>query len=560
MRLLLSFLLLLQLAHAQLHDDITLQKMVGSMLIVGFDGQSVDKNSQIVKDIQNYNLGGVILFDRDFHKRERTKNIHSPKQLQTLTQQLKNFAKNPLFIAVDQEGGRVARLKPTYGFEPIPSAAKMAKLPLEEVAILYNKQSIMLQEMGINMNFAPVLDLAIEPRNRVIYQLERSYGSEPKKVTEMATTLINTQTAHNIISVAKHFPGHGSSLTDSHKGFVDISETWSKKELEPYKILIKEHKLDAIMTAHVFNKHLDNKYPATLSRKINQKLLREKLGFRGVIISDDMQMKAIAAHYSLKETVTLAINAGVDILLFGNQLSHNSTQEIVSTIIEQIKAGKISLSRIKEANERIENLHTKQSIIQKPIIFKDKRKVMTMAYIKKHYSLTPKDITIIPKIIVEHWTAVPTLKKSFERLYPQKLFTDRADIAAASALNVSAHYLIDRDGDIYQLMPDNWMARHVIGLNYSAIGIENVGGKNNKQEDLTPAQIRANIALIKYLKDKYPTIEYLIGHYEYREMEKNPLWLEKDAGYRTKKADPGKKFMHAVRQGVTDLKLKSADE
>jgi len=109
-------------------------------------------------------------------------------------------------------------------------------------------------------------------------------------------------------------------------------------------------------------------------------------------------------------------------------------------------------------------------------------------------------------------------------------------------------------------MPDNYMARHVIGLNYSAIGVENVGGEANKKEDLTPAQVTANIKLVEYLKEKYPDIEYLIGHYEYKQMQKNPLWLEKDASYRTTKADPGAKFMQAVREGVKELHLKGADE
>jgi len=560
MKLLLTFLLLLQLAHAALPDDATLQKMIGSMLVVGFDGTSVDKESQIVKDIQAYNLGGVILFDKDFHSRDKTKNIRSPKQLKALTQQLKKFAQAPLFISVDQEGGNVARLKPTYGFIKIPSATAIAKLPTKKIATIYNQEAEMLREMGINMNFAPVLDLAIEPKNKVIYQMKRSYGKEPQEVARLASVLIDAQKRNNIISVAKHFPGHGSSLQDSHKGFVDISHTWSKKELEPYKILLREQKLSAIMTAHVFNRELDDKYPTTLSRKVNQKLLREQLGFRGVIISDDMQMKAISAHYSLKEAVTLAINAGVDMLLFGNQLSHNSTKELINTILTQVKSGKIPLSRIEEANKRIANLHTAQSIIQKPIIFKHQRKAMTKAYIKKHYDLDVKDIQITPKIIVLHWTAVMNLQDSFKRLYPQRLLTDRKDIAAASALNVSAHYLIDRDGTIYQLMPDNWMARHVIGLNYAAIGVENVGGEKNKEKDLTPEQVRANIALVKYLKAKYPTISYLIGHHEYREMEKNPLWLEKDKRYRTKKADPGVKFMRAVRQGTQELHLKGANE
>jgi len=141
-------------------------------------------------------------------------------------------------------------------------------------------------------------------------------------------------------------------------------------------------------------------------------------------------------------------------------------------------------------------------------------------------------------------------EKSFQRLEPELLFSDRKDIANASALNVSAHFLIDRDGTIYQLMPDNWMARHVIGLNYSSIGVENVGGEGNAKEDLTLAQLEANIRLVNYLKAKYPSIKHLIGHHEYRAYENSPLWLEKDDGYRTKKADPGENFMQDVRSAL----------
>ena len=267
-------------------------------------------------------------------------------------------------------------------------------------------------------------------------------------------------------------------------------------------------------------------------------------------------MRAITKHYSLKQSVTLAINAGVDILLFGNQLDVQSTDKLVETILKQVKNGAIKYKKILKANQRIENLHTKTSIIQLPIIFKKERQDMTKEYIKTHYGLDVKDITIEPKSIVLHWTAVMDFDKCFKRLNSQELFTDRKDIAKASLLNVSSHFLVKRDGTIYQLMPDNWMARHVIGLNYSAIGIENIGGEGNTKEDLTPAQVKANIKLVKYLKQKYPTIEYLLGHHEYREMEKTPLWLEKDTGYRTKKADPGEKFMSEVRLHVENLGLK----
>jgi len=196
-------------------------------------------------------------------------------------------------------------------------------------------------------------------------------------------------------------------------------------------------------------------------------------------------------------------------------------------------------------------------IINKPIDFGKNRIEMTKSYIKQHYGKSVKDIEIEPRIILLHWTAEMSFDKSFARLKPERLLSDRKDIVKASALNVSSHYMVDRDGTIYRLMPDNWMARHVIGLNYSAIGIENIGGRGNKAEDLTKAQLKSNIALVHYLKQKYPKIEYLMGHYEYRQMEKTPLWLELDKGYRTIKSDPGKQFMSNVRKAVKSLRLKA---
>jgi len=193
-------------------------------------------------------------------------------------------------------------------------------------------------------------------------------------------------------------------------------------------------------------------------------------------------------------------------------------------------------------------------IIDKPIDFKKERIEGTKEYIKTHYGLSVKNINITPKIVVLHWTAIPTLEKSYAFLKPQKL-SNRPELKNAGNVNVSAHFLVDRDGKIYRLMPEKWMARHIIGLNYTAIGIENVGGENNEIEDLTPAQVEANIALVKYLKKKYPTITRLIGHHEYGDMNGTKCWLEKDSSYFTEKKDPGDKFMSDVRDGVKDLKL-----
>jgi beta-N-acetylhexosaminidase len=194
-------------------------------------------------------------------------------------------------------------------------------------------------------------------------------------------------------------------------------------------------------------------------------------------------------------------------------------------------------------------------IIDKPINFGQERIEMTKSYIKKHYGFEVENIEIEPRIIVLHWTADMSFNKSFERLKPQKLFSDRKDIVKASALNVSSQFLVKRDGTIYRLMPENWMARHVIGLNYSAIGVENIG---SLKYGLTNKQLKANIALVRYLKEKYPSITDMIGHHEYRKMEGSELWLEMDEGYRTKKSDPGDKFMTDVRDAVVDLKLSGA--
>lgn len=196
-------------------------------------------------------------------------------------------------------------------------------------------------------------------------------------------------------------------------------------------------------------------------------------------------------------------------------------------------------------------------IIDKPIDFGAERIAMTKEYINSHYGMSVENIEITPKIIMLHWTAEMDFDKSFKRLQPEKLFSDRKDIMKASALNVSSQFMVARDGTIYRLMPENWMARHVIGLNYSSIGVENIGGKGNKIDDLTAEQRQANIDLVLYLKAKYPSIEYLVGHHEYRQMESTSLWLEKDKGYRTVKSDPGEKFMSDIREGVKCLNLKA---
>lgn len=191
-------------------------------------------------------------------------------------------------------------------------------------------------------------------------------------------------------------------------------------------------------------------------------------------------------------------------------------------------------------------------IIQDPIVFDQRRKELTLDYMQSHYAMEQSEPTIIPRMVVVHWTVIPTYKKTFEVFDKTLLPSHRKAIAGASPLNVSAHYVIDRDGTIYQLMPDTLMARHVIGLNHCAIGIENIGGP---KQPLTNAQLKANTKLIKKLKKKYP-IDYLLGHYQYTLFESTDLWKEKDQGYRTKKSDPGEKFMQDLKSNLKALDFK----
>lgn len=196
---------------------------------------------------------------------------------------------------------------------------------------------------------------------------------------------------------------------------------------------------------------------------------------------------------------------------------------------------------------------TTKNIVDKPITFAEERKQLSLQYLSLRYGLIQDAPTIVPKMIVLHWTVIPTFEKSFETFDPPTLKGSRPDLNGAGSLNVSSQFMVDRDGTIYQLLPETIMARHVIGLNHCAIGVENIGGTEDLP--LTKDQLKANIWLIKYLAEKY-NIDYVIGHYEYTLFEGHELWLEKDDGYRTKKTDPGEDFMQKVRKATRKLNFK----
>lgn len=340
---------------AEIGDEAELKKKIGQLLLIGFEGTEVQQNAPVAQWIRERHIGGVILFDRDFKEPGRAKNITDPEQLKQLTRQLTQLDQQ-LLIAVDQEGGAVQRLKGRDGFGATPSAQQAGAMPAAQRQRSYAELAKMLADSGINCNFAPVVDLAVNPRNQVVVGYGRTYGQTSAEVVPAAGDMMAAMNRKKIIPVLKHFPGHGSSQGDSHLGFVDVTDTWTEAELEPYRRLIQQPGVEMIMTAHVFNQHLDPRYPATLSYKLNTELLRRQLGFDGVIISDDLQMGAIDAHYSLDQTLALALNAGVDMLLFANQLSSVSAVDLVNRIYHLVLRNEIKLERIEQAYLRVTRL------------------------------------------------------------------------------------------------------------------------------------------------------------------------------------------------------------
>jgi beta-N-acetylhexosaminidase len=316
-------------------------QQIAQMFVLGFEGRHLTRSSSIVKDVCDRGLGGVILFK---------KNVQDRSQLRALTAQLSQCKHWPL-IAVDQEGGKVRRIR--FGRD-YPRAEEAVRMGTRRAAAMYDAMAQELHDLGINYNLAPVADLATNPQNYIIAKLGRSYGRDPGTVTTYDTLFIRAMHRHKIATALKHFPGHGSSRGDTHQGFVDVTQTWSPRELEPFW----NSRADSVMIAHVGNDRIgDPGIPASLSPRAIRTLRRRHPHV--VAITDDLQMGAIRKHYSLKETLRRAINAGNDLLLFGNQLSrdHRVTLTQLTGIVRQlIASGQVRPAMIQAANRRIARL------------------------------------------------------------------------------------------------------------------------------------------------------------------------------------------------------------
>lgn len=345
----------------------SLREKIGQLLVVGFRGCLPSECDLIVRDIREHHVGGIILFDQEMaNTSTRRRNIESAAQVRVLNQFLQSQARVPLLVSIDQEGGRVNRLKPVYGFPESISHEELGRL--DQLPETHRRAGIIAQNLaahGFNLNLAPVVDLDAHPDNPIIKGKGRSFSADPEAVARHAAEFVRAHRAHNVLTCSKHFPGHGSATGDTHLGLVDVTQTWSEKELIPFQRLVAAGLADVIMSAHVFNAKLDPDRPATLSRAVITGILREKFGYDGVITSDDMEMKAISSHYGLEKSVPAAIEAGIDLLCFGNNLSYDPdiASRAIAILMHAVESGRIAEARIDVSYQRVLALKRKARLI-----------------------------------------------------------------------------------------------------------------------------------------------------------------------------------------------------
>lgn len=348
LHLLLLTLLAASNAAAQTRDSLDIK--IGQMILIGFPRAEVD--SQVLREVREGKVGSIIIFEKNI---PATNSFVALKKIVWTYQQA---APIPLLVSIDQEGGKVNRLKDKYGFPRSITAEAMGHAnSLDSVRFYAEATASTLAGLGINVNFAPVVDLAANPSNPVIVRNGRAFSNNEDSVALLAKEFIMQHRKYGVLTSLKHFPGHGSSVADTHLGIADVTQTWNDRELQPYRDLIAEGYADAVMSAHIVNRNLDKAgRPGTLSSEILDGILRKRLNFDGLVFSDDMQMHAITKHYGLEEAIKLAVNAGIDIMTFSNNISGSAERTVdkVHGIIKRlVSTGEIPEARIEESFRRI---------------------------------------------------------------------------------------------------------------------------------------------------------------------------------------------------------------
>lgn len=331
-----------------------LEQMIGQMILVGFLGDNSEHQwfKTITEQLEAGKITGVLYLRRNISDRASVENMNGV---------LKSHDRNrpvPL-IGIDQEGGRIERLTAKIGFPHTPSALKIAsEMSTDEAYEAYGELARNLRDWGFNFNLAPVVDLNVNADNPIIGRFERSFSSNAATVIQYSTAFVDAHRANGVITVLKHFPGHGSSADDSHYGAVDVSTSWSKSELTPFNALIGDGRADMIMSAHIQNSQIQDlaeDLPVSLSATGLKGTLRNKMGYTGVIISDDMQMGAIRDNYALNDAVIRAVKAGNDILIFANDTHPvvDIPDQVISILSKAAETDKALAAGICESYRRI---------------------------------------------------------------------------------------------------------------------------------------------------------------------------------------------------------------
>ncbi len=339
-------------------DQVSIERKIGQMIMVGIRGTHLNAQATELTRTQilRGDIGGIIFFKH---------NIKNSRQFRIFVKSLKALeVEQPLLLAVDEEGGQVRRLRKSQGFEEFPSAAHVgAKLSIGESYDLYSRMADQIHQTGLNVNLAPVVDVNINRISPAIGQLNRSFSRNPGVVFDYSEAFIRAHNDAGVLTTIKHYPGHGSSREDSHNGITDISSTWRSSEQVPFKRLVDSARVDMIMAGHLMDRNVDSKYPASISNAHIQVILRDEIGFSGVVITDDLQMGAIIKRFDLEEIVIAAINAGCDILQFSDplDLDKNLPSKIKDIVLQAIADGQIDPQRIHESYARIIDLKSRLS-------------------------------------------------------------------------------------------------------------------------------------------------------------------------------------------------------
>lgn len=340
---------------------------LGQLFFVGIQGTSLlpEESSFIAKN----NIGGVVLFARNIESPQQVHKLCS--EIQALRSQQKDKA--PLFIGIDMEGGRVARLKAP--FTQWPPLKKLGDLDSTSVAFKFAfDMGSELKAVGINLDFAPCVDVLTNPKNSVIG--DRAISSDPEKVAKISSAIVRGYIKSNVLPCAKHFPGHGNTFIDSHEE-LPIEEA-SLEELEkasliPFKKAFRA-RLDMVMTAHIKFTKIDPDFPVTLSKKFLQEMLRGQMRYRNLIISDDLDMKALAKYHSVEDIPVMALGAGCDILLYCNEPAHPPIA--LEAVKKAFNDGKLPAAPLEESLKRVLTLKRERLLQPVPPPFHEASKII----------------------------------------------------------------------------------------------------------------------------------------------------------------------------------------